>query len=336
MPSTTQKGGLGYGYNNPWATSSSYGYTPYFQGYGFNPFQGYSSPVMENGMSSGVLQYFYYFLMLTIILLVVLILIHFTIIPIFKLRPGEKGLIDLPGSDDSKLYWATPTSIAEIQDINTPLGTHTENWSFLLDIQVDNPTANTDRPRILFTRGAKLIQPTTPFLSTDTILTINPSFNVCVFLDRMTNDLNISVQTNTNNNNAATLQSIIVPNIPVGKSIRLGVFVGSKMLEVYVNGYLVRSKGFPDSLISVTGPLQPPLNTILSGTARVSNLRIWNRAVSPSEFRSWGAGSNFTVIATQDSCVSSSSGASSGSSGASSGSSGASSKSISTQEANGA
>ena len=276
-------------------------------GSSYNPFQRYDSTTMENGMNSGVLQYVYYFIMLVILLVLILVLVNYTIMPIFKVTPGGKGIIPLPGSDDSKLFWQTPSSIAAIPDINTPLGSLVENWSFLLDIQVDNPTANTDRPRILFTRGLPLVPSSAPFTSTDTILTINPSFNVCVFLDRLTNDLYVAVQIKQQTGTSPSLETIIVPNIPVGKSIRLGVFVGSRILEVYVNGYLVRSKGFPNALVSVTGPLQPPLDTILTGTARVANLRVWKRPVSPAEFRSYGSGSSFTSIPTQDTCISSNS-----------------------------
>lgn len=295
MPST-QKGG-------EWPFNGTYnsGTTSYYNPLTYQ----YESTTMENGMSSGVLQYVYYFIMLVILLVLILVLVNYTIMPIFKLNPGGKGIIPLPGSDDSKLYWTTPNSLAIIPDTATPLGSLVENWSFMLDVQVDNPTANTDRPRVLFTRGQPLASTNSPFLSTDTILTINPSFNVCVFLDRLTNDLYVAVQIKQRNGTSPSIETIVVPNIPVGKSIRLGVFVGSRVLEVYVNGYLVRSKAFPGSLVSVTGPLQPPLDTILSGTARVSNLRVWKRPVSPAEFRSFGSGSDFSLVTTQDTCVSS-------------------------------
>jgi hypothetical protein len=261
---------------------------------------------MENGMNSGVLQYLYYFIVLVIVLVLLLVLVHFTITPIFKLRGGDKGIIPLPGSNDSTTYWKTPSDLKQIKDTNTPLGSLVENWSFILDIQLDNPTANTDRPRVLFTRGAEYKASTTPYKDTDTILTINPEFNVCVFLDRLTNDLFVAVQTSSPETNIKTpsVETISVPNIPVGKSITLGVFVGSKVLEVYVNGFLVRSKGFPNQLRSVPGPLQPPLNDILTNTARVSNLHVWARPLSPAEFRSYNNSANFESKPIQDSCIS--------------------------------
>jgi len=258
---------------------------------------------MENGMNSGVLQYVYYFIMIIIILVLLLVLIHFTIKPIFRFNPGDKGFIGIPGSDDSKVFWTNHNSISQIKDIDTPLGSLTDNWSFALDIQLDNPTANTDRPRILFTRGQTVSPSSRPFQSSDTILTVNPAFNVCVYLDRLTNDLYVAVQTKSPSTDLPSVETIIVPNIPVRKSLRLGCFVGSRVLEVYVNGYLVRSRAFPNSLRSVTGPIQPPLDQIMNSTARVANLRIWPRPLSSAEFRANGTASNFDVKDIQDSCV---------------------------------
>ena len=82
----TQKGGV-------WPFDSSNSYSDYSTG---------------NVYYSGVLQYVYYVFILIIILLLLLILVNYTIIPIFKLNPGDNGIITLPGSDDSKVYWDKP------------------------------------------------------------------------------------------------------------------------------------------------------------------------------------------------------------------------------------
>jgi hypothetical protein len=264
-----------------------------------------TSYVMENGVNSGVLQYVYYFVTLIIILIFILVIIHFTIKPIFRVRPGDKGLIGLPGTDDSKIYWQNPDSLTKISDKETPLGSLVQNWSMMLDIQIDNPTANTDRPRILFTRGQDILTTGAPFQEGDTILTINPKFNLCIYLDRLTNDLFVAVQTNNTRVENTILQIISIPNVPVRKAFSLGVFVGSRVLEVYINGLLVRSKAFTDSILNITGNIQPPLNSILSNTARVSNLRLWARPLSPGEFRQYGPPISFTLKDISDSCVAS-------------------------------
>jgi hypothetical protein len=257
---------------------------------------------LENGVNSGVSQYLYYFILITIVVLLFLTLVHFTVTPIFKTRPGGQGYIPMPGTDDSAFYWKKETELVILKDIETPLGTNTENYSIMLDIQVDNPTANTGSPRILFARGdhiTSLNQST----DQDTIMSLVPNFNLIFYLDRLTNDLNISLQTQTTGN-VATLETVQIPNIPVGKALRLGVMLGSRVLEVYLNGYLAKSKAFTNRIRAVTGEIQPPVDTILSATARVRNLRIWNRPLSPSEFRSYGSGEDMGFKPFPDSCVS--------------------------------
>jgi len=257
----------------------------------------------EHNVPQGVLQYLYYLVVIIIVVLLLLVLVNYTITPIFRLNPGDKGIIGLPGSDDSVVYWKTPQSVITIQDTTTPLGTMTQNWSFMLDIHLDNPTANTGSPRILFSRGGQLT-PTASYTDKDTILTVNQNFNVCVYLDPLINDLYVSLQI-LDKHGEVKIETIILPNIPVGKSLRLGVFIGSKVLEVYTNGLLLSNKAFPDTVKAVVGGLQPPSADILATTAQVSNLRIWGRPVSPAEFRSYGSApsSGFEIKDLPDTCL---------------------------------
>jgi hypothetical protein len=264
----------------------------------------YTTYTTDTGVNSGVIQYVYYFIVLTIIILFLLIVVNYLIYPVFKTTPGGTGFIPIPGSDDSQVFWKTPQDIQTILATKTPLGSITDNWSYLLDIQVDNPTANTNTPRILFSRGDVIAPFSGTYGNSDTILRIAPSFNTIVYLDRMTNDLNIAIQTSsgTGLNAQTTIESITIPNIPVGKSIRLGVMVGSRVLEVYVNGFLVRSKAFTDSVKAIVGGIQPPSDAILSNTARVRNLRLWARPLTPAEFRAYGTPTDFDVKELPDSC----------------------------------
>ena len=66
----------------------------------------------QNSISPGVLQYVYYLVLIIIVVMLLLILVNYTVTPIFRLNPGEKGFISLPGSDDSVLYWQDPTKVA--------------------------------------------------------------------------------------------------------------------------------------------------------------------------------------------------------------------------------
>jgi hypothetical protein len=271
--------------------------------FGSDPYVNYTT---EGGVNSGVVQYVYYFIGITLIVLLLLVLVNYTITPIFRTRPGGKGVIPLPGTDDSSVFWKNSSAIQVLPDMNTPIKSKFQLYSFMLDIQVDDPTAMTQMPRVLFSRGGLITAPAQSYSSTDTILVLNPSFNTIVYLDHLTNDLHVSLQTlQTVGTQSQTLvESITVPNIPVRKAIRLGVMVGDRVLEVYVNGYLVRSKAFTNPVRAISGDIQPPTDELLSRVARVANLRLWNRPLSPSEFRAYGSATSFDGKDVADSCAS--------------------------------
>jgi hypothetical protein len=271
MPS--QKGGL-FGLTQ----SNSYG------------LYGEPSYTTETGVSTGVIQYLYYFIMLTVIILLILVLVNYLITPIFRTTPGGKGFIPVPGMDDVSVYWKAEKGVKILKDTEIGLGATTENWSYIVDIIVDNPTSNTNYPRVLLTRGNLMATPSGTFKENDTIRTIAPNFNTIVYLDRLTNDLNVAVQLvqGSGANQTTIVEQIVIPNVPVRKPIRLGVMVGSKVLEVYVNGLLVRSKTYTLPIRSTRGDIQPPNDAILSSTARVANLRVFNYPLSPAQFRAYG------------------------------------------------
>jgi len=259
----------------------------------------------QSSISPGVLQYVYYLVLIIIVVMLLLVLVNYTVTPIFRLNPGGKGLISLPGSDDSVVYWQDPGNVTP-QNTMASIGTLTQDWSFLLDVHLDNPTANTGKPRILFSRGPGITTPAAPWVDgSSTILTLL-DFNVCVYLDALTNDLYVSTELlSTDGSSSPRILSITVPNIPVGKAIRLGVFVGSKVLEVYVNGYLLSNIAFPNTVKAVLGNFNPPTGNITT-VAQVANLRVWPRPVSPAEFRAYGSPPNgvFKFNAMPNSCPS--------------------------------
>ena len=264
----------------------------------------YTNYTLESGVNSGVTQYIWYFVTVLLLGLIVLAIVNYTLYPIFRTVPGGKGIVPLPGSDDSTLYWKSEKAVKILPSLETPLMNQTNNWSFLLDIQLDNPTANTGIPRVLFQRG-DLMQPFSGrWTEQDTILKLNSNFNVMIYLDPLKNDLFVSILT-VNPNNAADIfiETVDIANIPIRKAIRVGVMVGARVLEVYVNGYLVKSKTYTNPVRSVVGQFQPPSDAILSNTARVRNFRLWKRPVSPSEFRYYGGAEDFDLKEIADSCT---------------------------------
>jgi hypothetical protein len=275
-------------------------------GVGQTNMYGANSYTTETGVSTGVIQYLYYFIMLTVIVLFILILVNYLITPIFRTTPGGKGFIPVPGMDDVTVYWKNEKNIKILKDMEIGLGSTTENWSYIVDIIIDNPTSNTDYPRVLLTRGNLMATPSGLFKENDTIRTIAPNFNTIVYLDRLTNDVNVAVQLVQGSGSSQTtvVEQIQIPNVPVRKPIRLGVMVGSKVLEVYVNGMLVRSKTYTLPVRAATGDIQPANDTILSSTARVANLRVFNYPLSPAQFRAYGGPDSIPLKALPpDSCA---------------------------------
>lgn len=262
---------------------------------------GYNNYTTPGGVNSGVLQYLYYLSIILLVGLIILLVIHFTITPIFKLNPGQKGIISLPGSDDSQLFWKKG---ATISDLSGTLVNTAKNYSFTFDFILDDPTRTIDMPKILFARGPAFTYPDT-YSSTSTIVDIIPTFNSCVYLEKITNNLIVAVQTVNTTSSGTTypITSIEVPNIPIRKQISLGVMIGDKALEVYVNGYLAKTKNYLYPIREEIGDFRAPTE-IIQQSMRVQDLRLWNRPLSPAEFRSYvSTGTQFELKEVQDTCL---------------------------------
>jgi hypothetical protein len=262
---------------------------------------GYTNYTTPGGINSGVLQYLYYIVIILLIGIVILIIVHFTITPVFKSEPGKKGLIALPGSDDSQLFWKKGSTIT---DLSGSLVNTAKNYSFTFDFILDDATRKIDMPKVIFSRGPSFQYPSS-YNDTDTISTITPSFNVCVYLEKTTNNLIVAVQTINTNESGTTypITSIEIPNIPVRKQISLGVMVGDKALEVYVNGYLAKTKNYLYPIREEKGDFIAPTEEI-QNSIRIQDLRLWNRPLSPPEFRAYvSTGTQFELKEIQDTCL---------------------------------
>jgi hypothetical protein len=264
---------------------------------------GYTNYTTPGGVNSGVLQYLYYIVILILVGLIILVIIHFTITPIFRVGAGKPGIISLPGSNDSQHFWKKGSTLTDVSGaaVNTA-----KNYSFTFDFILDDPTLTLDKPKVLLARGPPFIYPPT-YGATDTITTIVPDFNVCVYLERTTNNLIVAVQTVNTTASGTTypITSVEIPNIPVRKQISLGVMVGDKALEVYVNGYLAKTKNYLYPIREEKGDFIAPTE-IIQQSIRVQDLRLWNRPLSPSEFRSYiSTGTQFELKEMPDTCLSS-------------------------------
>jgi hypothetical protein len=219
-------------------------------------------------------------LIILIIVLVVLIFIHFTIRPIFKTRADAPGIIPTPTlSRDDKVFWRKKTDVAPLDISQTPLNSSTSgnNFSLTLDIQIDDGHKYTNKPRVIFFKGADSL--TVPPEQDDqvTAASLVRDGSLIFALSKDTNDLQVAVITENNN-----LEGVLLYNVPLRKPFRVGIVISDKRLEVYTNGLLSRTRSLSGPPRAIAGGKFWPSQ--ITGV-QLRNLHIWPEAVAPGEMR---------------------------------------------------
>jgi hypothetical protein len=209
-----------------------------------------------------------------LVLLVILLFVHYFITPIFKFNAGAPGKILIPGFDDGTLFWNRENA-GQIPNKNLPIYGMSFNYTITLDMFIQNPLQFSTSPRILFRRGGNMKD--TP--SGDTLLGVVDNYNVAVALLPDTNDMIVSVLNKDNN-----MENVIVPNVPVQEPFRLGMVVMEHVLEVYLNGQLVKTRAFHSPPKNVLGDIYIA-SDIEINIAKLRNLKIWTRMLTVPEIR---------------------------------------------------
>lgn len=233
----------------------------------------------SNSTISSVGQVATYVLAVLVIMLFILIIVHFFITPIFQLRPGGPGVIPVPGGDDGRIFWNKGNN-PQILDNQLPINGKSWGYSLILDTFIQNPLQFSNQYRILFSRGA--VRKTTTPTGSDTFLGMLDDYNLVVALKPDTNDLVVSVLSGSST--TKNEENVVISNVPVQKSFRLGIVVMENALEVYLNGHLVKTRKYDYNIQSVTGPIDsasPQESTI----ALFPLLKVWNRILTTSEMR---------------------------------------------------
>jgi len=219
-----------------------------------------------------------------LIVFILAVVIHYTITPIFKLRPGNKGMVSLvPLIPDAthEVLWKKPGDVAPLQDGKTILGGSASamatNYSISVDLLITDPFVSVGQNRIILSRSESL--ESKPGNSTDPIQVQLPRFNFSIYLDPKTNDLTASIMTS-----AMTVESVVFSNIPVGTPFRIGLVIADGYLEGYYNGEIMNTRTFKDPPLPSLGnivPMQGPVKQL----GGILNLQLWNRIVQPAEMR---------------------------------------------------
>lgn len=214
-----------------------------------------------------------------------LTLIHFFVTPIFKFKPGDKGIIPINVKPDSTQYWkGVTTDPIEVKD--AVIANSAAEYSMTLDVFMNNPTQfDKDKGfRPIFVRSSKseYIGPSEPVVSNpQTFLQqFGREYNLAIFFDKDTNDLMIS--TITANRDQV---SIRVENVPIRQAFRIGVVLGNTVMDVYMNGRLYRSVVYNSLPSFISSPTILGPDPRLGSFAQVQLLQLWPRALLPGELR---------------------------------------------------
>ena len=237
-----------------------------------------SSTSNSNSTISSMGQVATYVLAVLVIMLFILIIVHFFITPIFQLRPGGPGMIPVPGGDDGLIFW-NKGNHPQILDNQLPINGKSWGYSLILDMFIQNPLQFSNQYRILFSRGA--VRKATP-TGSDTFLGMLDTYNLVVAMKPDTNDLVVSVLSGSST--TKNEENVVISNVPVQKSFRLGIVVMENAVEVYMNGNLVKTRKYDYNIQSVVGPIDsasPQESTI----ALFPLLKVWNRILTTSEMR---------------------------------------------------
>ena len=235
------------------------------------------------GTMAGLQKLGAYFIGILIILIIISLFIHFFITPIYSLRPGDPGLISIPLADNGVLFWdgankkyPTPTSNSNtITNADLPIAATYYNFTFIMDMFIFNPTnfssSTNNNLRLIVSRGATV---RSSLNAGNTMLSILSSYNFAIAMQPNTTDLIISVLNAYNHS-----EDIIIENAPVQKAFRIGVIVMENVMEVYINGRLVKTRKFETSLMDVDGDITYSSLT----TVYARNLKIWNQVLNSNQ-----------------------------------------------------
>lgn len=214
-----------------------------------------------------------------VVILIILLFIHYFVTPIFVFKPGNPGIIQVPGFDDGQLFWSDGTTPAITDGMSKA---QSYGYSLILDMFIQNPYIMTGAPRILFRRGATARK--THYATASEFSGVVDNYNLIIGLVSNNTDLIVSVL--CNNNGADVVENLIIPNIPIQTPFRIGVVIMQHALEVYINDKLSKTK----SLMYTPKDVKGEFNTAFidageQNIAKLRNLKIWNRILTSSEIK---------------------------------------------------
>ncbi len=267
-----------------------------------------SSPTATYAMSI-----LYYVVLFVFVLFLGAVLIHFTILPIFRFKPGDKGIISVPAATDRWIYWNDTKQPAQLEIApTTDEVTKGKTYSFInnftvsVDLLVRRLGQTTPKNRIVLIKANrnKIVSGPgswlTPTPSDDDLAAyMREKASMIVYFDT-NNDLNVSFFVNTPS--GVTVESSKpLPNVPLYKPFRLTIVVEERLFTVYLDGKHVFQRTVASGItvnpkdVNMTGTqgnsiqafFAPPFFTGAAEQQSIfhQNLMLWQRPIQAVEVR---------------------------------------------------
>jgi hypothetical protein len=213
-----------------------------------------------------IVNFVFYGLIVAFGTVIILVIIHFTY------RPIMGGPASLLSGDEGSVYWEDEDSTTH-PDVSANCVEKYYNYSMCFDMIVDDTFTSSAVDKNIITHSA------------------GATNNVRIYMNGSKNDIHFYV--NTRDGNQPSEAQIILKNVPIRKEFVVGFVLTEKLMEVYINGALYKTRVFTPAI------LQPPSSTsqlvfqdrikATNTPIRVKRLRLWNKVVEPTVMQTYGS-----------------------------------------------
>jgi hypothetical protein len=231
-------------------------------------------PVAISSIAGTVVAGLFYLSSAIFIIFLIAIFVHFTVTPIFKFSPYDKGILSIQTMTAETAWTSAPPTFDLSANVANPVSS---DYTVSLDVFVSSQFSSNIAPRVLLYRGkAPVTLPVTA--KEQDLATLFPNTNLLVYVDNMTNDLNV-VATATNKEAIPPIK-----NIPLNTPFKLTIVYMPTFMEVYINGKLQATRVFKSPPITSTYGFWPPPKSVDS-LVKVGNFNFWPDALPSSAIR---------------------------------------------------
>jgi hypothetical protein len=266
-----------------------------------NAIAGATTTITTGETGSYILKVLYYLMMYSFFIFIILLLVHFTYKPIFRFIPGTKGIINIPGASDDKVYWndrKQPANRSYVPVIGDELASYpfVNNFSFSVDLYIRKLPDTDVKNRVILIKSTPPpnnnfkefdTPPAVSFESLESYMNQSSGrYGTMIMYLTQTNDLVVTFFNNNLSGQSIAYASRPIYNIPLYTPFRVTVVVESKMFTVYMNGKQVFQRVLPNDIAGASPQrfYSPPgWATLPTKTIFLQNFHLWPRAISSTE-----------------------------------------------------